>query len=478
MGENKKIGVWFRKDLRLSDHKALYYALKEAEETGAKMMAFFHIHPSLNDSFTIRHDYFFNTLENFADQAEEDGIPVHFIYGDQEEAFESLIDKASDLYAIYFNKDEVGFGKTRDEQVRSFLEEKDILVHSFVDAHIHGAEEVCKKGGGSYQVFTPYLRRWNSLDKPGIFSIDKSHLKKHGLDIREQFQEGYDQFSTLLNNCTMKWKHIGEKSAKQRLAYFLYNKVQAYEEKRDFPALNGTSLISPYLKCGVLSPRTVYHKAMDAKNEIGESEGLETYISEIAWRDFYNMIYALYPNSKDEEISDKYKKLSWNQDEELFQKWRNGETGFPIVDAAMKQLNTIGWMHNRLRMVVASFLTKDLLMDWRKGERYFEERLIDYDPSSNIGGWQWAASTGTDAVPYFRVFNPTRQSKRFDPEGTFIKTYLPALLDVPKRYIHDPSKMSEDEQRKYGCVIGEDYPEPVVDHQTMRKKAIAMFEGE
>lgn len=474
---NKVVAVWFRQDLRLSDHKALYYAVKEAEEQDAQVMGIFHVHPSLNESFTKRHDYFFQTLENFRQQAEEYGMPIHFLAGKEEDAFQHLLDQTPNLHAVYFNKDEVGFGKKRDEHISNLLQSKNVYVHSFIDAHIHGADDILKKDGDHYQVFTPYYRKWSAMDKPGIFQIDKKKLSTYGLNITSSFKEGKEAYDSLLDKCTMDWNHIGEKSAKQRLAHFLHNKVKKYENQRDFPSVDATSKISPFLKCGVLSPRTVYHKAMDIKHDNGESEGLETYISEIAWRDFYNMIYAVYPNSKNEEIKSQYTGLPWNNDEDIFMRWKEGTTGFPLVDAAMKQINEMGWMHNRLRMVVASFLTKDLLMDWRKGERYFEERLIDYDPASNIGGWQWAASTGTDAVPYFRVFNPTRQSERFDPEGDFIKFYIPALKNVPKKYIHEPAKMSEEEQKKYSCIIGEDYPEPIVDHKTQRQKAIEMFES-
>lgn len=474
---NKVNVVWFRQDLRLSDHKALYYALKDAEQSGANVIGLFHIHPSLNDSFTVRHDYFFRTLEDLVNRAAEQQFPIHFITGEVEEAFQHLLDQDFTVQSVFYNKDEVGFGRKRDQSVTKWLEAQDIPVESFVDAHIHGAEEVHKKDGGYYKVFTPYYRMWSSLDKPAVYSVDKKKLSELGVDFTNQFKEGEKAFQDLLSNCTKEWNHIGERSAIQRLAHFLHNKVHQYEENRDFPAKNATSMISPYLKNGVLSPRTVYHKAMEEKEENGgESKGLETYISEIAWRDFYNMIHYMYPNSKHEEVSEQYQGIDWNQDEDYFEKWKEGETGYPIVDAAMKQLNTIGWMHNRLRMVVASFLTKDYLVDWRKGERYFEERLIDYDASSNIGGWQWAASTGTDAVPYFRVFNPTRQSERFDPEGEFIKSYLPQLKDIPKKYIHEPSKMSAEEQERYNCKIGEDYPEPSVDHKTMRKRAIEVFE--
>ncbi|WLR48855.1 FAD-binding domain-containing protein [Halobacillus litoralis] len=233
--------------------------------------------------------------------------------------------------------------------------------------------------------------------------------------------------------------------------------------------------MSRFLRTGAISIRTIYHKIEEDVDFRKNTSGVDTYISELAWRDFYNMIYHYYPDANSKEMVEKYRGIPWNNDDELLEKWKQGQTGFPLIDAAMRQLNEIGWMHNRLRMAVASFLTKDLLMDWREGEQYFSERLVDYDPASNIGGWQWAASTGTDPVPYFRVFNPTRQSERFDPHGRFIKEWLPELENVKKKHIHQPANMTKEEQKEAGCIIGEDYPAPIVDHKTRRERAIELF---
>ncbi|KGX93818.1 deoxyribodipyrimidine photo-lyase [Pontibacillus halophilus JSM 076056 = DSM 19796] len=471
-------GVWFRQDLRLNDNRALFEAIEAAKKHEGNLVAFFHIHPELTESFTIRHDYFFQTLRDLAHRAESFGMPIHFIYGELSQALSTLNEQVPNLSSVYFNKDEVGFGAERDLEAVNWFEEEGIEVRSFQDRHIHGATEVKKDDGDHYKVFTPYFKKWQKLNKPPLYSIDHEHLKQYGRDYTEQFHEGQEHFQKMLAQCEKEWKHIGEDSASRRLGVFLNQKVDEYEEKRNLPAANATSMISPYLKNGVLSPRTIYHKIEEVREKKGDSKGLHTYLSEIAWRDYYNMIYYMYPEAKSKEIDSSKRQRDWIDDDERFLKWKNGETGFPIVDAAMRQLNSIGWMHNRLRMIVASFLSKDYLLDWRKGERYFQERLIDYDAASNIGGWQWASSTGTDAAPYFRVFNPTRQSERFDADGEFIRTYVKELKNVPKKYIHEPHKMSEEEQNKYGCVIGKDYPEPTVDHKTQRKKAIAMFESD
>ncbi|MDD2391650.1 MAG: FAD-binding domain-containing protein, partial [Bacilli bacterium] len=205
------------------------------------------------------------------------------------------------------------------------------------------------------------------------------------------------------------------------------------------------------------------------------SIGQETFIKELAWRDFYNMIHHYNQNQKDEEIIKKYRNILWSNDEDFFNLWKEGNTGFPIIDAAMRQLKKEGWMHNRLRMIVSSFLVKDLLIDWRLGERYFSEMLIDYDSSSNIGGWQWSASVGIDAQPYFRIFNPTIQSQKFDEEGLFIKKYVKELKSIPSKYIHEPYKYEKELRSQYGIEISEIYRKPIVNHKEQKLKALEMF---
>lgn len=465
--------LWFRRDLRLNDHTALAKALEHTKDDD-QIVLFFHIHPSLNESFTPRHDYFFQTLRSLVDRAEETGAPVHFIFGNTEEAFQHLIEELN-VEMIYFNRDEVGFGKERDGTVTAYLEDKGVEVYTYIDHHLHGAEEVEKNDGGFYKVFSPYLKKWKQLQKPAVQRVDLDQLSRVALDEQETFSSGRRAYDDLIQKTGEAYEGVGEGDALERLEEFLDQDIYDYDEWRDFPAMDGTSLMSRFLRTGAISVRTIYHKIGEEVDFRKKTSGVDTYISELAWRDFYNMIYHYYPDADSTEMVEKYRGIPWNKDNEIFGKWKDGQTGFPLIDAAMRQLNETGWMHNRLRMAVASFLTKDLLIDWREGERYFSQRLVDYDPASNIGGWQWAASTGTDPVPYFRVFNPTRQSERFDPHGSFIKEWLPELENVKKKHIHEPSTMTEKEQKESGCMIGEDYPQPIVDHKTMRKRAIEMF---
>ncbi|MBA2175186.1 deoxyribodipyrimidine photo-lyase [Halobacillus locisalis] len=468
--------VWFRRDLRLNDHTALAQAINDSDNDD-QLLLLFHIHPDLNKEFNATHDYFFQTLQSLVTDAQEKNIPIHFIEGTVTDAFTELLNHRN-VDAIYFNKDESGFGKQRDDEFMEEVKDKDVEVCSFIDHHMHGAEEISKKTGGYYKVFTPYYKQWKQYQKPNIQKVDHEKLTKLAIDETSSFKDGNKAYDSLIDKTARDFDAVGEKAAWDRFETFVEDAIYDYEDERDFPAVDGTSQMSRFLRTGAISIRSMYHYIDDQVDYRKNTEGVETYISELAWRDFYNMIYHFYPEAKNKEMVEKYRGLPWNNDDELFEAWKKGQTGFPIIDAAMRQLNETGWMHNRLRMAVASFLTKDLLMDWRKGERYFAEQLIDYDPASNIGGWQWAASTGTDPVPYFRVFNPTRQSERFDPHGRFIKEWVPELENVPKKSIHDPSQLSEEDQKEAKCVIGEDYPKPIVDHKTMRERAIEMFKDQ
>ncbi len=314
-------------------------------------------------------------------------------------------------------------------------------------------------------------------NKPALAWVKPEDIGERQSRTKALDAEAEHAFDDVLARCSSDWKRLGEEEGKKRLESFCRSVLPDYHDMRDLPEKAGTSRLSPYLRTGALSARRVY-TAADSFRQKTSKPGPETFIKELAWRDFYTMILHHFPETETKEFQEKYRSLPWRYDDDLLQRWKEGRTGFPIVDAGMRQLNSIGWMHNRLRMITASFLTKDYQIDWRLGEAYFAQKLIDHDPGSNIGGWQWAASTGTDAVPYFRVFSPIRQGERFDPDGTFVKKYVPELADVPKKYIHEPHTMSRQQQEEAGCIIGSDYPEPSVDHKIERKRAIAMFKGE
>jgi deoxyribodipyrimidine photo-lyase len=270
----------------------------------------------------------------------------------------------------------------------------------------------------------------------------------------------------------------GEVAARRRLTRFLESAGADYHEQRDLPAVDGTSRLSPYLRCGSLSVRQCFERAEEAMAEEPRlARGLGKWLDELIWREFYAAILEAHPRVLRESHHKEYDRLVWNDDPDGFQAWCEGRTGYPIVDAGMRQLRQTGWMHNRVRMIVASFLTKDLLIDWREGERFFRRWLVDGDPASNNGGWQWAASTGTDAQPWFRIFNPVSQSARFDPGGIYIRRWLPELATLPDKYIHAPWTMPAAVQAASGVIIGRDYPAPLVDHARARAATLARYQG-
>lgn len=460
--------MWFRKELRLEDNTALLRALLELRED-EQLLCLFQLNPEQFRVGTKNHDYFFSALSHFEQVANENGLPLHFMSGEPLKSFQELRRQYPSWYKLYLNQDFRGKGYLRDTEMLSYFQSVGVEVVATQDSHLHGVDNVVKSDGSYYKVFTPYYRQWRKLPKRSSEKL--SGFSGKVVDDRHQFVEGQKAFKAVIAGITTVFHSVGEKHAEARLNEFVMEEMSLYDRQRDIPSIKGTSRLSPYLRTGELSIRKVWQAAA----AMPESDGQQTFLKELAWRDFYHMIYSQNPQQQTQELKEHYRRLPWRQDAHLFERWANGQTGYPIIDAAMNQLNQTGWMHNRLRMLVASFLTKDLLVDWRLGEAYFADHLIDYDSASNIGGWQWAASTGTDAVPYFRVFNPTTQSQKFDSEGEFIRRYLPVLKDVPKAWIHAPHLMSADSQKKAGILIGKDYPLPMVDHQEARKLVMAFF---
>ncbi|WP_214798904.1 MULTISPECIES: deoxyribodipyrimidine photo-lyase [unclassified Exiguobacterium] len=442
---------WFRSDFRLTDNHMLHRALKDADSDD-EMEFVFWLNPNYCEPFETRHDYFFATMRQFMDELEERGLGLRVIVADTAEQF---VEALGELDVLYFNAEYVEPFKQRDDAVIQALGEA-VKVIRLLDRHLFAPNAFTKKDGDPYKVYTPFKKAAYAEAPPAPYEVDVNALKRHvttGHEVPVELKRQFDR-------CERSWKALGEAAAKRRLSDFVANRIDAYDEDRDIPAIAGTSRLSPYLRTGVLSIRTVTEAVLKAP----KSSGRDTYYDELLWREFYYMIMVQFPGLKDRPFNDKYKHLDWENDDENFQAWCDGKTGYPIVDAAMRQLNETGWMHNRLRMIVASFLSKHLMIDWRKGERYFEQKLIDYEAASNIGGWQWAASVGTDAVPYFRIFNPTTQSEKFDGDGTFIRKYVPELVNLDKKAIHFPDLTERD-----------GYVDPIVDHKEARARALERF---
>ncbi|MBF2587606.1 deoxyribodipyrimidine photo-lyase [Listeria marthii] len=453
--------MWFRRDLRVSDNKALYHASKEDD-----LILLFQVNPAQFITGSPSHQAFFASVAHFQQELAKTAR-LQIMFGDPMECLQQLKEAVPIWNKVFFNRDETGYGASRDAAAQQFFDERQIEVHAFHDSYLHSAEEVKKSPTEYYKIFTPYYKKWREEMKemPLKVTLKPENIRKESL-----FPKYEEQFAEIVHDLPV--SDAGEQAANARLASFIKEDLTDYDKARDFPELDKTSHLSRYLRTGEISIRTIWQ----ALQQTEATEGRATFEKELCWRDFYNMIYVSFPDQKNEPIQENYRYIEWENSRAFFKCWQEGQTGFPLVDAAMRQLKETGWMHNRLRMITASFLTKDLLIDWRFGEKYFQQMLIDYDPASNIGGWQWAASTGTDAVPYFRIFNPTTQSEKFDPAGKFIRKYVKELAHIPDKFIHQPEKMSEKEQNEYGLLVGKDYPLPIVDHKERRKLAIARYE--
>ncbi|MGB0127363.1 MAG: deoxyribodipyrimidine photo-lyase, partial [Rhodocyclaceae bacterium] len=376
-----------------------------------------------------------------------------------------------DVSAVFTNRDYEPTAIQRDAEVERRLRERGIAWLSYKDQVVFEQREVVSKTGAPYSVFTPYKKAW-------LGTLAPSHLRPYPVDryaSRLAKPPAAARIPTLAEIGFLPAGSsplpYGMSGAKQLLQSFT-ERIDDYHRKRDFPAVKGPSYLSTHLRFGTMSIRELaawaWHRG---------STGAMTWLNELIWRDFYQMILAQHPHVVTRCFRREFDSLIWDDAAELFAAWCEGRTGYPLVDAAMRQMNQSGYMHNRLRMVAASFLTKDLGVDWRLGERYFARRLIDYDLAANNGGWQWAASTGCDAQPYFRIFNPITQSMKFDPEGKFIRRYVPELSGCSAKTIHAPWLMSNADQRTAEIHVGDDYPAPVVDHTSARLRTLARFKA-
>ncbi len=460
--------VWFRNDLRVADNAALTAACKQQEP----VQACFIVTPGQWQ----KHDWSPARVRLVLDHANalsrslaDLGIPMTFLAAS---TFAQSIRKLTDLCEaqsirhLHFNEEYGINERRRDKSVKAALNELGVKVNKYRDQTVAPVGSILTQQDEPYSVFTPFSRswrRWIDDNQPAVLPIPKPA----GKPVRAESFNTSGLFPSEFPEPPPALVETGEDSAHNQLERFLDEHAVDYKDMRNFPSVDGTSLISPYLANGVLSGRQCLLAAQERQG--GNQEGLATWTSEIAWRDFYINILYHYPRiSMHRPFKPETEALAWNTPGDAFEAWKNGQTGIPIVDAAMRQLNQTGWMHNRLRMITAMFLTKNLFIDWRLGEAYFMSKLADGFLASNNGGWQWSASTGTDAAPYFRVFNPATQSERFDPNGDFIRQYLPEIAKLDKKRIHQPWA---------GGVIPGGYPQPIVDLKQSRKEAITRFQA-
>ncbi|WP_222435619.1 cryptochrome/photolyase family protein [Fluviispira vulneris] len=460
--------VWLRRDLRLEDNIALSKACEMSENVIPLFIFDSNILSKLKNKEDRRVQYIYETLLQLRDELNKNGKDIIILYGKPEEEIEKIAKKLN-IDALFCNKDYESYAYKRDQTVKKQLQAHNIQFFSYKDQVIFEEKEILNNQGQPYQVFTPYKKAWLTMyqkEKINIanYKIDKL-CPKRNLDVFDSTLALADiGFNKI--NLSFRAGRVGGIECLQNFA----NKLSRYHEQRDLFALDGTSRLSVHLRFGTISIRELFLFAK--KNH---SEGSEIWQSELIWREFYKMILCQFPYVEKQSFKRQCANIKWIDNPEYFEKWKNGMTGFPIIDAAMRHFKQSGWMHNRLRMIVASFLSKDLLLDYRKGEEYFADNLIDFDLSSNNGGWQWCASTGCDAQPYFRVFNPAAQSKKFDPSGDFIRKYCPELKLLDDKYIHEPIKSPEKVLITAQCRLGIDYPKPIVQHDIQRLKAMNLF---
>jgi deoxyribodipyrimidine photo-lyase len=478
--------VWLRRDLRIDDHAALYHALRSARQVWC---AFVFDRDILDPLLAAgrqadrRVEFIRDSLVGVDAELRAlaashgiEGVGLIVRHGRAQDEIPALAAQLG-VQAVYASHDDEPAALARDARVRGLLADQGVALHTGKDIVIFERSEVLTQAGGAFSTFTPYKNAW--LKKLAPHDVQAYPVAHHAAALAPASgAKGVPTLESLgfaRTNLHQLRLPTGPAGAHELLDDFL-QRIGQYHETRDFPAVKGPSYLGTHLRFGTVAIRRLAREA--EQRRAARSRGAETWLSELIWRDFYHQILAHHPRVVGECFKPEYERIRWDhgkQADTLFAAWCEGRTGFPLVDAAMQQINQTGYMHNRLRMVVASFLCKDLGLDWRRGEAYFAVHLNDFDLAANNGGWQWAASCGCDAQPWFRIFNPVTQSERFDPEGRFIRRYLPQLATLPDSLIHAPWLARPVDLAAAGVELGKTYPLPVVDHAAAREKTLARY---
>ena len=459
----RRLLVWFRRDLRLHDNPALHAACSDADEIVP--VAFVSSLDNGSEASGAREVFRLGSVACLDGELRRRGGYLVLLDGDAAEGLPALLHSAR-AQGMYHERSWDPEARTTDQRVARAVREAGGVVCEFPGRTVHEPDALRTGAGRPFTVFTPFYRAWSALPIEPPLPPPATLRCAEGLG-RVRFANGQVIASFA----------PGEPAGRTALNAFVEQRLASYARKRDMLAVDGTSRLSPHLAAGTISAREVVwtvQRAMESMGE-GDRESARVFISEIAWRDFFYHVLYHYPGAVERSFRPELSDIAWVNDAAMLSAWQEGRTGYPVVDAAMRQLLAEGWMHNRARMVTASFLTKDLLIDWRQGERWFMRQLIDGDVASNTGGWQWSAGTGTDAQPYFRVFNPVTQGRRFDPDGAYVRRFVPELARVPAHAIHEPWRMTAAEQSVAACRIGRDYPEPIVDHARQRLEAVRVY---
>ncbi len=453
---------WIRRDVRIHDNEALDSARQHADQ----LIPLFIIEPNLMDNAAPKRKAFLlQALSDLNRQLKALGSQLVVRQGPALHAFQKITDEC-EADAIFAHEDFTPFARQRDQAIANVFD-----LRLFPGVVLRHPKDVLKGDGDPYTVYTPYKNKWHEkpLPTPADCLPAPKTLPPLPVKIESDRLPESEPVPGFMGTA---------KEAQQRLTEFAKHNIRQYQSLRNRLDLNGTSRLSPYLRFGLISAREAFGNAQIASLQAREDKPrheIRTWINELVWRDFFTTILYHFPFVVNAPFREDYQHIQWRQSAEDLQAWQQGQTGYPVVDACMRQLSHTGWMHNRGRMIVASFLVKDLLINWQSGEDWFMKNLIDGDPAANNGGWQWSAGTGTDAAPYFRIFNPVIQSHKFDPDGAFIAQWVPELSALPTAYRHEPWKLSKKEAEKYAFKLGTDYPHRIVDHAFARQRTLDAY---
>ena len=470
--------VWIRKDLRLFDNPGLYYAAEQSRS----IIPVFIWAPHEEGNWSIggaQKWWLHHSLVSFAGTLEKKGIRLIIKRGS---SASTLCDLAAHTGAqsVFWNASFEPAEKERDTHVTKALHERSIETVQWDTQLLHDPDSVRTGKGTPYKVFTPF---WRNIESNLVVSapLPAPQFKPESNQLSPIQSLHVDELDLLPKlNWADEFHDVwtpGENTASSRFDSFLDQSIADYNKNRDFPYMDGTSMLSPHLHFGEISPKTMWHEITQENRSATKDEKKGPYLRQLIWREFsYHLIHH-FPHTAENNLRESFDRFPWSKNQDALVRWQKGETGYPIVDAGMRQLWRTGWMHNRVRMVVASFLTKHLLTHWLEGAKWFWDTLVDANLPNNTMGWQWAAGSGADAQPFFRIFNPMNQGKKFDPQGIYVKKWVPELEAVPKSFIHEPWLMPEQHQQRINTRIGLHYPKPIVDHKEAREFALASYKN-
>ncbi|WP_209869255.1 cryptochrome/photolyase family protein [Azospirillum soli] len=476
--EPAPIIVWLRNDLRLADNPAL----SDAVASGAPVVPVFIREEDAADPWlpgAASRWWLHGSLERLGEALARLGSPLVLRSGEPAAVLGALVQETG-AGTVLWNRRHAPAAMARDRRVEEELTARGVTVRSHNAGLLFEPQSVRTKTGGPFKVFTPFWKALRAMPDPAHPARAPERLVGPAQPVRSESLEDWGFLPTKpdwAGGLRETWTP-GEAAARERLADLLDGPVAHYPTLRDRPDTDGTSSLSPHLAFGEIGPRQIWHAALyaaDARPEL--APGIEAFLRELGWREFNHHLLHAFPGLPDTPLDQRFARFPWQEDEAGLKAWQRGRTGYPIVDAGMRQLWQTGWMHNRVRMIVGSFLIKDLLLPWQAGEAWFWDTLVDADLANNAGNWQWVAGCGADAAPFFRVFNPVLQGEKFDPEGDYVRRFVPELADLPARWIHKPWQAPEGVLRDAGLRLDVDYPRPIVDHGTARDRALAAYEG-